>query len=62
MRIILRWNLKLKITCNSLSPFFLVSPIFIPTWFDFESTKYIFKGALHREFIKGKNKTVNEFM
>lgn len=63
IRIILRWNLKFKITCNSFfSPFFLVYPVFIQNWFDFESTKYIIKEVLHREFMKGKNKTVNEFM
>lgn len=39
---------------NSPSPFFLVSPIFIQNWSDFESTKYVIKGVLHREFIKGK--------
>lgn len=41
----------------SLSRFFLVSPIF-----NFENTKYIIEVFFHREFIKEKDKTVNELM
>lgn len=49
--------MEFKIKNFSLSPFFLVSPIY-PKQFAFESTKYIING----EFIKERDKTVNELM
>lgn len=53
MRIILRQNLKLKI-----SPFLPSFPYFYPKQFNLESKKYI----INREFIKERDKTVNELM